>query len=250
MSKRRDLSRYRAWRTALACRLALFMIGLLCSASAGAVPVRVTLTGTITEIVAEDANGNDDTAGFKAILPFDVGSRLISTLWYDTEARPDFSNSTLATYQDGTYRHRMGATSFTGDLRLDVFKSFPNFGYEFFPFGFNPFNAPGWDWDSGGITVGFPEEVRILLKPGLTFGYGLTPPDTSIDPDEFNLTFISEMRAQAGPDSITSPLGTHAGMYHRIDGVYTGLQVTVIPEPASALGLLLGTVVLTRRRTR
>ncbi|MCS7465406.1 hypothetical protein NZK35_01825 [Stieleria sp. ICT_E10.1] len=221
------------------------------SGDASGATVTYTLTGSVTNITATDLAGNDDTASFLSILPYNVGAPVTATFSYDSNNQDDRdSRPQYGSYDGLTMSVSVGSTTFDsyGSLSLIDFGTRDEIRAR----GLQLYNAPGWSIT--GLGGGYSGLNTITLVNGNTSLWdGTLPPTDPFAASDFStLNWQMQDTGFTGGNRVTTPLGSHTGMTRSIEAVFNTVTVTAIPEPSSSAfcALALGVCWIRRRRPR
>jgi hypothetical protein len=210
-----------------------------------------TLQGTITDITATNTSGQNDSTAFQNILPFSVGSPIITTIRYDTNTPPDLVWDVGASY-DATYTIQLGSTIFNlGSPQFHRIQVINSLQWDaLYVETLQPFDANGWGVQN---TTGYFYSTATELRANTSFLQNTQLPLGSLNASSFfQRTLNFEVFDPTDPHTLATPLGSHRGLSHRVLGTYSSISSTV-PEPASPLLLsivLCNMILLRNRHTR
>ena len=196
---------------------------VVCNA-ANAQIATIKFQGTVTELYAENSAGQPDVMNFLNIVPFNEGDAVNAIVRF----RPaDIEPGTLATNIPGLFRVEIGETRFEDETDVVHFtlnsSDFPT-AANFSPF---PRTFPnGWSSTLLNGSVGF--SITLRDNSGQQFEGLQFNPDGPLDETDFSGSSYSFFERNSG-HTWTTPWGSHAGTEHRIDVVFSTLQVDVVP---------------------
>ncbi len=220
--------------------------------------VQITLEGTLDEIEATSVDGSDDTAAFESILPFSQGAQVTATVRYLLGVDDQDARENVGRFLSGSLEIDLAGTVFRSNAPLiDVLNRAPSgfpFSDSFRVFGGMPWNAEDWDFDFVG-AAGTLNEVMLTDSSGSVFDAAGLPVESFTIDDFGTAGFtisddITQQNFSTGPNTVSSPLGSHSGGSHRIRGSFSSLTFQTIPEPASGFVLALSALGLPLKRRR
>lgn len=211
--------------------------------------VTVNLQGHVSAITATDENGNADNAAFQSIIPFSVGDEVNAMAVWNSD---DFPQSFLASTRNGLLSVNCSGTVFDSEqLRLSFNSNSNPTRLTISGIPHSAFFPDDWLSDFSGGSIA--SQITLEDNSGGLFAdrSALLPaPLDETDFDEARFSYLE--RNNFSPHTWTTPLGSHLGMEHRIDVVFSTLQVTAqaVPEPGSLICMLPVVGLVLCRRSR